>query len=182
MWVSGSGKSTVMREVCMRTDMDIVYVPSYTSRVMRDSERQWDPYFFVSPDEFLRLEQEDFFVESMWVHGKAHYGTGYDALIAPLRDGRYPIKEIDIQGLLHIQQHKKLTDQYVSFFLHVSDEVMRQRMLHRQPDMPADELEARCLSAQHERLLASRHCDHVLDASQPLENVVNLLIQYIQRY
>jgi hypothetical protein len=53
---------------------------------------------------------------------------------------------------------------------------MRQRILERQPNISVEELEARCVSAEFERDAAKKYCSCIIDATLPLENVVNLVI------
>jgi guanylate kinase len=178
LWVAGSGKSTIMKHLLEKKPI-IKYIPSFTTRKMREWEQEGDPYFFLTDEEFKRRAQEGYFIEYMLVHGRAWYGTGRQALIAPLLEWLIPIKELDMQGLRAIMDKQTLDIPCIALFLDVPEDIMRQRMCQRQPDMNEEELSARCSSAQFEREAAKKYCNRTIDATLPLENVVDLVIKYI---
>ena len=59
-----------------------------------------------------------------------YYGSKYDSLIDPLEIGINTIKEVDMYGLIDIQRKKVIDkDTYVSIFLDLPEEVMRERII-----------------------------------------------------
>lgn len=180
LWVSGSGKSTVMKQII---DHELLtYVPSTSSRAMRvhDGEKQGKPYWFVSEEEFLASIEKGEFLEWAVNHKTAYYGTKYETILAPLSEGKFPIKEIDVQGLEKIKESGKIEGKYVTIFLNIDDITMTQRILQRQPDIDPENLQKRLNSADMERSMGERLCDHIIDASSSVAEVVDAVMDVIE--
>lgn len=64
-----------------------------------------------------------------------------------------------------------------SVFLTISDDVVRERILSRDPNTAAYDIEQRIASAEKERQYAQESCDIVIDAGRPLEVVEHDVIQ-----
>ena len=148
-------------------------VCSTTTRDRREGEQDGDQYFFIAFDEFEELKRQNLFVECACVHGKHRYGTRSDFLQEGLNSGLYPIKNIDPIGMKMLQDKQDLGFDYCSIFLDVSDDIVRQRILYRQPDIDPKELLARVKSAQTEREILKELYAHVVDASQTIEQVLS---------
>ena len=104
---TATGKSSIVHKVCDETDLS--YVKSYTTRPMRDSEKEESDHLFISP------EDVDLYKDKMAAYtkiGDYEYFTTFDVLdkadfyvidpkgIAELRmrcKGRYNIKVIYIR-------------------------------------------------------------------------------------
>ena len=100
----------------------------------------------------------------------AMYGTDYATITAPLAQGKCSIKELEIYGLIAIQESKRIDNQYTTIFLDIPIELMTQRILQRQT-IDDDELAKRIMSATFEKEQAHMRCHHIIDATQPLEGV-----------
>ena len=66
---SGAGKGTICKKVLSEhTDLNVSI--SVTTRPKREGEVHGENYFFVSPEEFERIRQEDGFLEHACVYEK----------------------------------------------------------------------------------------------------------------
>lgn len=127
--VSGSGKSTVIQELIKNEN--IVYVPSYATREPRPGEENGKPYRFVKPEQFMQSIDTNEFLEYAFVHQTSYYGTKRSDVQSIMDQGKFPLKEVDMQGLINIQNIADLPWTIVSIFLDVDDATMRQRIVSR---------------------------------------------------
>jgi guanylate kinase len=142
---SGGGKGTLIDRV-LKTVPDVGYSVSYTTRPPREGEQHGREYFFVSTEEFEEMIREGKFLEWANVYGSL-YGTSRDQVERELNSGRDIILEIDVQGAASIRE---LIDDAVSvFILPPSFELLRNRLVARGTDSPAD-LERRLRGAPGE--------------------------------
>lgn len=100
---SGVGKGTIVKELMKERD-DIELSISVTTRYMRDGEVDGKDYFFISKEEFSRLEKEDKLLESAQVHDN-RYGTPKDFVEEKINEGKIVILEIDVQGAAQIREN-----------------------------------------------------------------------------
>lgn len=99
---SGAGKGTVCRELLSKVDVDMSV--SMTTREPRPGEVEGVNYYFVTPEKFLKVVDNDGFLEYAGVYGN-HYGTPKEAVLRKLESGRDVILEIDIQGAMKIKEN-----------------------------------------------------------------------------
>ncbi|MDP2670342.1 MAG: hypothetical protein Q8O99_05355 [bacterium] len=76
--------------------------------------------------------------------------------------------------MLNIQADGRIQGQYTTIFLDIPDELMMPRITQRQT-ISSEELKNRLTSADFERLQAKTHCDHIVDATQPLDTVCEIV-------
>jgi guanylate kinase len=98
---SGTGKTTVARELVARSDR-FVFSVSATTRPRRGEEAEGRDYEFVSRDEFQGMLDRGELVEWAEVHGHL-YGTLRSALADARATGRFPVLDIDVQGARQIR-------------------------------------------------------------------------------
>jgi guanylate kinase len=142
---SGGGKGTIIRHV-----LDVVenlsYSVSYTTRAPRLNEVDGREYFFVSREIFAEMAAAGEFLESACVHGNL-YSTSKRQILEETAAGTDIILEVDVQGAASVRQ--LLMDSVSIFILPPSYEVLRQRLITRGTDSPA-ELEVRLRNAPEE--------------------------------
>lgn len=109
---SGTGKTTLCRRV-MEGDPRLRFSISHTTRPPRAGERDGEDYYFVTPKEFLRLVQQDAFLEHAEYAGN-NYGTSWKALEEPVGLGFDLLLEIEVQGA---QQVRARRDEVCFIFL-----------------------------------------------------------------
>ena len=98
------GKGTVVSRI-LQDFPDVHMSVSATTRAPRPGEIEGVNYFFVSPEEFDRLIDEDQLLEWAVVHGTHRYGTPRAPVDESLRNGISVLLEIDIQGARQVKKH-----------------------------------------------------------------------------
>ena len=125
---SGAGKSSLIKKLIELSESTIELSVSATTREPRDGEVHGVDYFFISEQEFLKLEKQDSFLESANVHGY-HYATLKSFVDEKTSSGISVILDIDVQGF---KQVKQTTQDNVSIFiLPPSLEELEQRLFNR---------------------------------------------------
>ncbi|WP_435102976.1 guanylate kinase [Arhodomonas sp. AD133] len=142
---SGAGKTSLVRAL-LEADESVVVSVSHTTRPRRESEESGVHYHFVDEATFLRLVEEEAFLEHAQVFGN-RYGTTREAVARELAGGRDVILEIDWQGA---RQVRALMPEAVSIFiLPPSREELEQRLRGRGQDSDGV-IEARMHAAEDE--------------------------------
>lgn len=152
---SGCGKSTLCRRL-MSTREDMVYSVSCTTRPPRGTERDGIDYFFVSPERFRQLVEEEAFLEYADVHGY-RYGTLKQTVRHAMHQGHSVLLDIDVQGAGQVRQTLQALppdDLIVTGFVDIfvmppSMEVLRERLEKRGEDSP-EVIEQRMRNAMSE--------------------------------
>lgn len=98
---SAAGKSSLC-ERALKEFSNLEDIITYTTRSMRPGESEGMPYHFVTKEEFLRLKEKDFFIESATVHTN-YYGTPRDVFDRAWSQGKYLIMDVDVQGAAHFR-------------------------------------------------------------------------------
>ena len=93
---SGTGKSTLIDKLLVDFP-HIKWSVSYTTRPMREGEINGKDYFFVNEKEFLRMKENDEFVEWAEVHSN-YYGTHKGFINDGLKNGDILLFDVDVQG------------------------------------------------------------------------------------
>ena len=129
---SGSGKSTVTKMMAERYPQYALSV-SATTRSPREGEQEGVDYFFRTEDEFVKMVEEDAFLEYAYYvdHG---YGTPAAFVEEQRNAGKDVLLEIDIQGALKVK--KKCPDAVLVFVTPPSAEELVRRLTLRgtEPD------------------------------------------------
>lgn len=150
---SGVGKTTVVNELLKQYDR-LHRVVSVTTRwPARDHEVFGEHYYFIDQIRFDWLRQTDQLLE--YSH---EYGHDYGLLRAELervrQTGHYPIQSLDLHGSDSLRKAGLIVK---TVFLDFPNQAaQRQRLIHRQPDITANQLDERMSHAAEERADASR--------------------------
>ena len=142
---SGGGKGTIIEHVLDKVQ-NLSYSVSYTTRAPRSKEVDGREYFFVSRDTFEEMVAAGEFLEWACVHGN-FYGTAKNQILERTGAGADVILEVDVQGAAKVRE--LLMDSVSIFILPPSFEVLKQRLIARGTDAPA-ELELRLRRAPDE--------------------------------
>lgn len=169
---SGGGKGTLIDRV-LKTVPGLAFSVSYTTRAPRGSEQDGREYFFVDEPAFRAMIERGEFLEWADVYGHL-YGTHGLQVASERAKGRDIILEIDVQGAESIRH--KVSDAISIFILPPSFELLRNRLVARATDSPAD-LERRLKGAPAE-VAQYKYFDYVIlnddinRASQELAAVI----------
>ena len=98
---SGAGKTSLVRALMERAP-DLRFSISYTTRAQRSGEHHGQHYFFVAPEVFARMIEDNAFLEHARVFDN-HYGTARAQVEALLADGHGVVLEIDWQGARQVR-------------------------------------------------------------------------------
>jgi guanylate kinase len=142
---SGAGKSSFVEKISAE-DSRLHDIITYTTRAMRHHESQGKPYFFISKEEFLKKQSEDFFIEWAQVHTNL-YGTSYEQVNLAWARDKVVIMDIDIQGVATFKA--KFPDAKTVFILPPSIEELKRRVIKRDGAPPPD-LDVRMQNAEKE--------------------------------
>jgi guanylate kinase len=124
---SGSGKSTLVSELRKQVS-GVEFAISWTTRAPRGSEENGREYNFTSRTEFLRMVEEDVFLEHAEVFGQ-FYGTARQSLDEARAAGHDLLLDIDVQG--GAQVRAKMPEAVSIFVLPPNPKVLRTRLRNR---------------------------------------------------
>ena len=162
---SGTGKTTVVKKLLQQTT-NLEASVSFTTRKMRENEKEGLDYFFVSEKTFTNMIQNDDFLEHATVFGN-FYGTEKKSVSENLKKGVNVILEIDWQGALQIKS--SMPSCVMIFLIPPSKEVLLARLKNRGTD--SDQEIAYRFNQAVLDLEQSNKFDHVLVNDQ-LDKVV----------
>ena len=162
---SGTGKTTVVKKL-LQQSTNLEASVSFTTRKMRENEKEGLDYFFVSEKTFANMIQNNDFLEHATVFGN-FYGTEKKSVSENLNEGVNVILEIDWQGALQIKS--SMPSCVMIFLIPPSKEVLLNRLKNRGTD--SDQEIAYRFNQAVLDLEQSNKFDHVLVNDQ-LEKVV----------
>ena len=162
---SGTGKTTVVKKL-LQQSTNLEASVSFTTRKMRENEKEGLDYFFVSEKTFANMIQNNDFLEHATVFGN-FYGTEKKSVSENLNEGVNVILEIDWQGALQIKS--SMPSCVMIFLIPPSKEVLLARLKNRGTD--SDQEIAYRFNQAVLDLEQSKKFDHVLVNDQ-LEKVV----------
>lgn len=128
---SSTGKDTIFKELLRNKSLNLKTIVSYTTRPIREGEKNGTEYFFTDEEGFQRLKAEGKVIEDRCyntVHGPWRYFTADDGQIK--EDDNY-ITIGTIESYLCVKEYygaKKL----VPVFVDLDDGVRLQRALNRE--------------------------------------------------
>ena len=127
---SGAGKTSLVGEILSRSD-NIQASVSHTTRERRSEEEDGVNYHFVNQSEFLKMVDDDSFLEHAEVFGN-HYGTSESWVRMTLELGIDVILEIDWQGAEQARKHFPSSQSI--FILPPSKQALQERLTLRGQD------------------------------------------------
>ncbi|HVM39569.1 MAG TPA: guanylate kinase [Acidimicrobiia bacterium] len=172
---SGVGKGTIVQRLLERHP-EIWYSVSATTRARRPGEVHGRDYYFLTRDEFERLQAEGGFLESFEVYGDLK-GTPIGPIKERLDAGTDVLVEVDVQGALAVRE--RLPEAVLVFVRPPSRDEQRRRLVNRaRQDGDSEDVVARRLAeAEAEEALADRF-DHVVvndDLDRVVEEISTIL-------
>ena len=153
---SGSGKTTICRELLRRVDRVELSV-SYTTRARKAGESGGKDYHFIDDAEFDKMLVLGEFLEHAGVFGN-RYGTSRAAVRSIVARGNDALLEIDVQGGRKVKE--ALPEAVLVGVFPPDGRILAQRLFGRGRDS-RDEMEAR-LSAAAEEMRALLAYDYIV--------------------
>ncbi|MBQ1609612.1 MAG: guanylate kinase [Elusimicrobia bacterium] len=127
---SGAGKTSIC-DALIKSDKNIVYSVSTTTREPRKGEKNGREYFFVNDSEFKKMVKTNMFVEWAKVHDH-FYGTSKKVLEQTINKGKDILLDIDVQGAVKIKKQYK--EALMIFITTPSLKVLKERLIKRNKD------------------------------------------------
>ena len=124
---SGSGKGTILKKL-LSFHPELELIKSYTTRQKRNDA---DFYSFVTPEEFMNLRRENYFLECNKYSGE-WYGTPIHAVQSCVNKGKIAVIEIDSNGFRQVMG-SSLARKYrvLSVFIVADADTIVKRLLNR---------------------------------------------------
>lgn len=144
---TGSGESTITKEIIARHPIFTRLVTA-TTRKPRLNEKDEVDYYFFDVDRFKKEVTAGTILEHTFVPGRdVYYGTYKPDLDKKLDEGRNIIVNPDVVGARYYKEHYNATTIFVKT---ESVEVLRDRLVSRDPNISDEELAQRLEAAQYE--------------------------------
>jgi guanylate kinase len=172
---SGSGKSTVVTSLLKHCPLPLALSISATTRAARPGEQDGREYYFMTPERFERLRQENRFLECADVFGN-WYGTLRSEVDDRRRRGQWVVLEIDVQGALSVMEQEP---QAISIFLKTPSAEEYERRLRGRKTEDEATIAKRLDGARRELALAERYRFQVINdrVERAVEEICNILKQ-----
>ncbi|NBC58539.1 MAG: guanylate kinase [Bacteroidetes bacterium] len=130
---SGSGKTTIVRHLLSKKELNLEFSVSATSREPRNNEIDGKDYYFMSLNEFKQHIKNDDFLEWEEVYRDNFYGTLKSEVQRIWNEDKHVIFDIDVVGGLDIK--KIYPDQTLAVFVKPpSVEELKIRLKKRQTE------------------------------------------------
>ena len=131
---SGAGKSSLASEL-VKSDENLKFSISFTTRDKRPGEVNGKDYFFVSESNFEDLVKSGEMLEYAKVFGN-YYGTPEEPIDVALKNGQDIVFDVDWQGGDQIRESKFSGNVVSIFILPPSIYELENRLLSRRQDTP----------------------------------------------
>ena len=173
---SGVGKGTLTRQM-LCTIPHLVKSVSVTTRAQRPGEAEGVDYFFVSRDEFDRIEEKGRLMEFAEFAGNM-YGTPKAWVEEQLKSGNDVLLEIEVQGAKQVRQRRP--ESLLIFVSPPSFDSLRERLEGRNTETP-EKISARLEQAELE--MQERNLFHYEVVNDNIDEAVSNLthIVYAER-
>ena len=127
---SGAGKTSIC-DALIKSDKNIVYSVSTTTREPRKGEKNGREYYFTDDGTFKKMVKKNLFVEWAKVHDH-FYGTSKKVLEQTINKGKDILLDIDVQGAVKIKKQYK--DALMIFITTPTLKILKERLIKRNKD------------------------------------------------
>lgn len=158
---SGTGKSTIIRELMKDSSNNLEFSISATSRAPRGGETHGKEYYFLTLEQFNNLIDEGEFVEWEEVYEGTKYGTLRSEIERITDSGKNVIMDIDVKGALNIKRQFG-SEAIALFILPPSLRELEMRLRSRNTDSE-DSLKHRLEKAEYEMSFADQFDHRVIN-------------------
>lgn len=176
---SGSGKTTIVRHLLGKEDLDLEFSISCTTRQPRGEEQNGKDYYFISWGEFKQHIKNEDFVEWEEVYTDNFYGTLKAEVERIWALGKHVIFDIDVAGGLRIK-HKFPEETLAVFVKPPSVDELKRRLKERSTESD-DKINMRIAKA-HVELATAPQFDTIIknyDLDTAKEEAYQLVKEFI---
>ncbi len=172
---SGVGKDSLVERMIAR-GAQFHFVITVTSRPPRPGEVHGTDYFFVSPESFEQMIEQDALLEYAIVYGQ-YKGIPKQQVREALASGQDVVMRLDVQGAATI---KRLIPEAILVFLSASSEEELVDRLRKRKTETAAQLEQRIQTARNEMEQIGAFDYVVVNRECELDDAVDKVLQIIQ--
>lgn len=177
---SGSGKTTIVRYLLEKKELNLEFSISATSRAPRGHEQHGVDYYFMSLKEFKQHIKNEDFLEWEEVYRDNFYGTLKSEVERIWAKGKHVVFDIDVVGGLDIKQI--FPEQTLAVFVKPpSIEELKIRLKKRKTESD-DKIGMRVAKASIE-LATAPQFDHIIinnELSEALEQAYDLVKEFVE--
>ena len=177
---SGSGKTTIVHHLLRKSELNLDFSISATSREKRGKEIDGKDYYFLSLKEFQKHVGKGDFIEWEEVYENNYYGTLKKEVERIWASGKNVIFDIDVVGGLSIKH--KFPEQTLAIFVQSpSIDEMERRLRHRNTDCE-EKIKERVAKAEKE-LKFAKDFDVILvndNLEKAQEEAYNLVKKFVE--
>ena len=176
---SGVGKGTAIKQI-RQLCSQLFFPTSYTTRSMRQGEKDGETYNFITKPEFEKMIKQDAFLEYQLVHKTNYYGTDKQTIIDNINSGKVVLREMDLQGVQDVLSKQWPFEIKTIFITTDSWETLEQRIRQRS-EISEQELANRKQSFQKEMEYLEK-ADYVVYSIQgEIDEMIESLISIINK-
>lgn len=144
---TGSGESTVTKAL-LKKYSNTTRLVTATTRKPRLNEQHAVDYYFFEEDEFKREMTKGNILEHTFVPGRSvYYGTYKPDLEKRISQGNVIIVNPDVVGARYYKKHYNASTIFIKT---ISLDVLKERLMKRDPSISEEELQQRLEAAQYE--------------------------------
>lgn len=178
---SGSGKTTIVRQLLQRYSGYLGFSISACTRKPRPGEVDGKDYYFLEETDFKKKIEEDAFIEWEMVYTGKYYGTLRSEVDRIWSEDKAPLVDIDVLGALNIKS--QYGEKAISLFIQApSIEELRRRLTARGTETP-ETLQERLDKATYELSFADRF-DRIIvndNLEQAIEETMDVISNFLQK-
>ena len=177
---SGSGKTTIVRHLLSKEDLNLEFSISAASRAPRGEEVSGKDYYFMSTEEFKKHIKNEDFLEWEEVSRDNFYGTLKSEVERIWAKGKNVIFDIDVSGGLRIK-HKFPEETLAVFVKPPSVDELKRRLKERSTESD-DKINMRIAKASVELATAPQFDVIIKNYDLPiaLEEAYQLVKNYVK--
>ncbi|RKS15616.1 guanylate kinase [Flavobacterium sp. 120] len=178
---SGSGKTTIVRHLLSKEDLNLEFSISAASRAPRGEEVNGKDYYFMSTEEFKKHIKNEDFLEWEEVYRDNFYGTLKSEVERIWAKGKNVIFDIDVSGGLRIK-HKFPEETLAVFVKPPSVDELKRRLKERSTESD-DKINMRIAKASVELATAPQFDVIIKNYDLPiaLEEAYQLVKNYVKK-
>lgn len=177
---SGSGKSSIIKELLKEEDLNLAFSISTTSRIPRGKEQNGVEYYFISVDEFKEKIDKQAFIEWQEVYAGNFYGT-YQSEIDRLSSlGKNIVFDLDVFGGINLK--KIFGKQALSIFIQPPSLEELKKRLEKRNTETIEKIQIRIDKAKYE-LEQSIYFDRLIindDLSESVKEASQMIRNFLK--
>ncbi len=130
---SGTGKTSVIKEILKRNQDKLIFSVSATTRKKRSNEIDGVDYYFLTEEEFKRKIENNEFIEWEQIYGD-FYGTPKSEIDRAIKENKHILFELDVNGSLKLK--KLYPEAHLIFIVPPGIEELENRLRKRNTETP----------------------------------------------